>query len=167
MSRFLDERGRIFGKVNVVDILVLLVIVAVVVFAVVRMTGDSSTTVPVRVTYTATEVPKAAAESLAELLRAKGSVTDDGGTYLGKVDSFTVVPALKEYLTPEGVLEQFESPILRDVNIVVLGEGRISGDNLRAGSILLAEGEKVTLVGEGFKRQAVITDVAAGAKAAK
>ena len=33
MARILDERGRIFGKVNIVDILVLLVIVAVVVFA--------------------------------------------------------------------------------------------------------------------------------------
>ena len=33
MSRFLDERGRIFGKVSVVDILVILVIIAVVAFA--------------------------------------------------------------------------------------------------------------------------------------
>ena len=56
MSRFLDERGRIFGKVNVVDILVLLVIVAVIVFAVMRLTGSSSVTVPVAVVYTVEEV---------------------------------------------------------------------------------------------------------------
>ncbi len=46
MGRFIDERGRIFGKVNIVDILVILVIVAVVVFAVVRFTGTSSASVP-------------------------------------------------------------------------------------------------------------------------
>ena len=52
MSRFLDERGRIFGKVNIIDILVLLVIVAVVVLAVVRLKTGVFETVPVRVTYT-------------------------------------------------------------------------------------------------------------------
>ena len=55
MSRVLDERGRIFGKVNVVDLLVLVVVVALVVFAVTRTTGaggGSETTLPVRVTFT-------------------------------------------------------------------------------------------------------------------
>ncbi len=45
MSRIIDERGRMPGKVNVVDILVFLVIVAVV-FAITRLTGSSSQKVP-------------------------------------------------------------------------------------------------------------------------
>ena len=64
MSRFLDDRGRLFGKVNIVDLIVLLVIIAVVVFAVVRMTGSSSKTVPVRVTYVVEAVRQATVSAL-------------------------------------------------------------------------------------------------------
>ena len=85
MSRFLDERGRIFGKVNVVDILVLLVIIAVVVFAVVRFTGASSETVPLKVTYTVEEVRQATVDAIQETVEVNGTVRDDGGTVLGKV----------------------------------------------------------------------------------
>ena len=52
LSRILDDRGRIFGKVNIVDLVVLVVIVAIVVFAAVRLTGGGAVdTVPVKVTF--------------------------------------------------------------------------------------------------------------------
>lgn len=98
MSRFLDERGRFFGKVNVVDLVVLLVIIAIVVFAVVRMTGGSSTTVPVKVTYTVQAVQGATVDAL----DVKGTVRDDGGTVLGEVAKVTVRPTLEEYMTRRG-----------------------------------------------------------------
>ncbi len=163
MSRFLDERGRFFGKVNVIDLLVLLVIIAVVVFAVVRMTGGSSETVPVRVTYTVEAVRQASVDAL----QAKGEVTDDGGTVLGKVEEVVVTPTLEEFLTPDGELKAFESPVFSDVSIVVLGEGRVSGSTVRIGSVPMRVGKKVTLVGTGYEVQTVIMGVVWGEEAAK
>lgn len=163
MSRFLDERGRFFGKVNVIDLLVLLVIIAVVVFAVVRMTGGSSETVPVRVTYTVEAVRQASVDAL----QAKGEVTDDGGTVLGKVEEVVVTPTLEEFLTPDGELRAFESPVFSDVSIVVLGEGRVSGSTVRIGSVPMRVGKKVTLVGTGYEVQTVIMGVVWGEEAAK
>lgn len=163
MSRFIDERGRIFGKVNVVDVLVLLVIIAIVVFAVVRLTGSGSETVPLRVTFTVEEVRQATVDAL----QVKGTVRDEGGTVLGKVVEVTASPALEEVPTPEGQLKASESPIFRDVDIVVRGEGRVSGSTVRIGSIPLRVGRKVTLIGTGYEVQSVIMGVVWGAEAVK
>ena len=163
MSRFLDDRGRLFGKVNIVDLLVLLVIIAVVVFAVVRMTGTSSKTVPVRVTY----VVEAVRQASVDALQAKGTVTDDGGTELGKVQDVTVTPTLVEVPTADGQLKAVESPVFNDVSIVVLGQGRVAGSTVRIGSVPMRVGKKVTLVGTGYEVQTVIMGVVWGDEAAK
>lgn len=167
MSRFLDERGRIFGKVNVVDLLVLLVIIAVVVFAAVRFTGGSSKTVPVRVTYTVEEVRQATVDALKSESAAKGTVADDGGTVLGEVEEVVVEPTLEEFMTPDGELKAFDSPVFNDVNIVVHGEGRVSGSTVRIGSVPMRVGKKVTLVGPGYEVQTVIMRVEYGEEAVK
>ncbi len=163
MSRFLDDRGRLFGKVNIVDLIVLLVIIAVVVFAVVRMTGSSSKTVPVRVTY----VVEAVRQATVSALQAKGTVTDDGGTGLGKVQDVVVTPTLVEVPTSDGGLKAVESPVFSDVSIVVLGSGRVSGSTVRIGSVPMRVGKKVTLVGTGYEVQTVIMGVVWGDEAAE
>lgn len=167
MSRFLDEKGRIFGKVSVVDILVLLVIVAVVIFAVVRLTGESSQTATLRVTYTVEAIRQASVDQLVEKAEVKGTVSDEGGTVLGKVEEVIVRSSMEEYLTPEGELKAFESPIFKDVDIVVIGEGSVSGSTIRVGSVPMRVGRKVTLIGAKFEVQSVIMDVAWGAEAVK
>jgi len=163
MSRFLDERGRFFGKVNVVDLVVLLVIIAIVVFAVVRMTGGSSTTVPVKVTYTVQAVQGATVDAL----DVKGTVRDDGGTVLGEVAKVTVRPTLEEYMTPAGELIAVESPVFKDVDVVVLGQGHLSGSTVRIGNVPMRVGRRITLVGVGFEVQTVVMGVAWGEEATK
>jgi len=163
VSRFLDERGRLFGKVNVVDLLVLLVIIAIVVFAVVRLTGEASKTVPVRVTY----VVEAVRQATVDALQPKGTVRDNGGTVLGKVVDVVVTPTREEFMTPEGQLKAFDSPVFRDVSIVVEGEGKLSGSTVRIGSVPLRVGKKVTLVGTGYEVQTVIMSVLWGNEAVK
>ena len=167
MSRILDERGRIFGKVSIIDLLVLLVIIAVVVFAVVRMTGSSSQEAPLRVTYTVEAIRQASVDQLVEKAETKGTVSDEGGTVLGKVEGVVGRPSLEEYLTPQGELKAFESPIFKDVDIVVLGQGSVSGSTIRVGSVPMRVGRKVTLVGAKFEVQTVIMDVSWGEEALK
>jgi hypothetical protein len=164
MSRFLDERGRFFGKVNIVDVIVLLVIIAVVAFAVVRTTGGSSTTFPVTVTYTVEEVRQATVNALTDAVAAKGTVRDDGGTVLGKVVEVTPRPTQEEN-TATG--QAYVSQVYSDVDIVVQGTGSLSGSTVRIGSVMVRVGKKVTLVGAGFEVQTVIMHVDSGGKVAK
>ncbi len=156
MSRFLDARGRIFGKVNIVDLIVLIVIVAVVVFALVRTTGDSSTTFPIRVTYTVEEVRQGTVDAILKAVKAGATVRDDGGTVLGTVEKAEVHPTRKEVPTPEGELKAFDSPVFSDVDILVEGQARLSGSTYRIGSVFMRVGKKVNLIGPGFEIQTVI-----------
>jgi hypothetical protein len=167
MGRILDERGRIFGKVNIVDVLVVLVIIAVVVFAVVRFTGTSSTSVPLKVTYTVEAVREATATAIQDTVAVNGTVRDEGGTVLGNVLGMEARPTQMEYLTPEGELKAFDSPIFSDVDIVVRGDGTKSGESWRVGSIPMLVGRKVTLRGGSFEVQSVIMRVVSGEEALK
>jgi len=165
MSRFIDERGRIFGRVNVVDVVVLLVIAAIVALAVVRFADEKVDSVPVRVTYTVERARPATVEALNATLSAKGTVTDQGGTVLGKVEEVVATPTLTEVVTPEGELKLADSPLYSDLNIVVLGEGVVSGSNVRIGSVAIRVGQKETIVGTGFELEARIMRVTWGAEA--
>jgi len=167
MARFLDERGRIFGKVNVVDLLVLLVIIAVAAFAVVRFTGATAESVPLKVTYTVEEVRQATVDAIVGAVEVNGTVRDDGGTVLGKVVEVGAKPTQVEYPTAEGRPEAFDSPIFSDVDIIVRGEGSRSGETLRIGSVPMRTGRKITLVGTGFEVQSVIMKVVWGEEALK
>jgi hypothetical protein len=158
MSRFLDRRGRIFGKVNIVDLLVLLVIVAVVVFAVVRMTSDSPQTkkVTVQVTFTVEEVRQATVKALTDALQTGGYVKDDGGTKLGTLIDVVATPTIEAVPTAEGELKAVPSPVLSDVEIVVEGQGQISESTVNIGGVPMRVGKKVTLIGTGFEVLTVI-----------
>jgi len=101
MSRIIDERGRIFGKVNVVDILVFLVIVAVIVFAITRLTGTSAQTVPVTVEYTMEQVREATVVAVGNAAKKGDRVKDDSGTFLGEIAEIRVTPTEEEYFTSE------------------------------------------------------------------
>ncbi|HEY5528758.1 MAG TPA: DUF4330 domain-containing protein [Thermoleophilia bacterium] len=158
MSRFLDERGRIFGKVNVVDILVLLAVIALIVFAVVRTQGSSSPTVAAVVTFRVEQVRQATVDVL---LAAHGTIRDDGGTTLGKVKSATAQPSQEEVVNPlTGKLETQPSPLYQDVDITVSGRVSTSGGLDRIGGVAMQVGDKVNLVGApNFKVAAVVTKV--------
>jgi hypothetical protein len=156
MSRFIDERGRIFGKVNVVDILVFLVIVAVIVFAVTRLTGSSSEKVPVTVQYMIEEVRDATVDAITSTVEQGGRVTDEAGTVLGDVVKIDVAPTVEEYMTPAGELEEFESPIYNDVLITVSGKATVTGRTARIGSVQLRVGKPVTLVGHRYEVKSTI-----------
>jgi hypothetical protein len=124
-----------------------------------RLTGSSSQTVPMRVTYAVEEVRQATVDALQANVQLDETVRDEGGTVLGKVEDVIVRPTQEEYMTPQGELQEFSSPIFRDVDIVVLGNGSKSGSPWRIGSVPMRVGNKVTLVGAKFQVQTVILDV--------
>jgi hypothetical protein len=167
MSRFIDERGRIFGKVNVVDILVLLVIVAVVAFAVMRLTGGGSEPVSVTVTYTVEGMREVKVASIKTEADRKGSVKDDQGTLLGEIQAVgNARPSEEEFPAPtvdengkEGPWELHKgtSTLFTDLDMTVRGEGRLESDgSIYIGDVKLLSGEVVTLEGAKFKVSATI-----------
>lgn len=164
MSRFLDDRGRLFGKVNIVDLVVLVVIVAIVVFAAVRLTGGGSVqTFPVKVTFVEFRVEQA----LVAGLQGKGTVRDTGGNVIGEVQSVQVAPSTDELLTTQGEFKTFASSIRSDVTFVVTGTGTMSDSTVHVGRLAARVGATVHLIGPGYEAETTIANVVWGAEALK
>lgn len=167
MGRVLDERGRFFGKVNVVDILVIVVIAALVVFAV-RTIGCSPSTTPVKITLSAQSLRDDVATAVLQKWKVGTQIVNDGGApVIGTVKSASSSKTLEEYTTQDGQLKLFQSPLYSDVTIVVLGQGTVKGNSVSVDGKTIREGDSLTVVGNNSIRMVVVTAVVWGADAAK
>jgi hypothetical protein len=164
VSRFLGEKGRFFGKVKVVDVVVILAVIALIVFAVIRVEGPNpSSTVPLQVTFRVQHVPQA---TVAGLLGAHGTLKVDTGTILGKVLKVTAQPSQEEVLNPvTGKLEVQSSPLYEDVDIVISARAVSFGGTYRIGSVAISQGGRVNIVGTpSFIESGLILDVTKASK---
>jgi hypothetical protein len=162
LSRILDDRGRLFGRVNIVDLVVVIVIVAVIVFAAVRLTGgENAQTVPVQVTFVARMVDR----MLVPGLQSKGMVKDVAGNVIGQVMSVEVTPTIEETVTAEGQVKTYASPLHDDVTFVVAGQGSMFESTIHIGTVSARVGSTVKLLGPGYEVGTVITRVVSGAAA--
>lgn len=169
MSRILDQRGRLFGKVNVVDLLVVVVIVAVVVFAASRVTPITPTTTsPVRVTFSVQGVRNDVAASIQQRWKVGTLVYNQGGTpVLGKIESIKVSSTQEEFLTQDGQLKVFASPLLRDVTVVITGDAVVSSSSISIGGKTIMEGDTLTIVANKSSRSAMVMGIASGSEVTK
>jgi hypothetical protein len=164
LSRVLDDRGRLFGKVNIVDLIVLVVIVAIVVFAAVRLTGGGAVaTEPVKVTF----LDKRVDQAFVAGLQGKGTIRDTAGNVIGVLQSVQVTPTADEMLTTDGQLKLFTSSTKSDVTFVVMCQGTITDSTAHIGSLAARVGADVRIVGPGYEAQTTISNVVWGAEASK
>jgi hypothetical protein len=162
LSRILDDRGRLFGRVNIVDLVVVILIVAVIVFAAVRLTGcENAQTVPVQVTFVARMVDRV----LVPGLQTEGTVTDAAGNVVGQVVSVEVTPTVEETVTDEGQVKTYASTLHDDVTFVVAGQGSVFESTVHIGTVPARVGSSVKLLGPGYEVWTVITRVVSGAEA--
>jgi hypothetical protein len=160
VKRIIDGKGRILGKVNVIDVLVVLVLAAVVI-SLCSHFGDTATkrTQSVSVTFRVGEVQTATAD---QLEKATGTVRDDTGTVLGEIVALSSQPSIEEVPVQSEdpgqapTIFAVESPVFQDVDITVATEATLSNGTYRVGSVTLAVGKKITLVGPGYSVEATV-----------
>lgn len=155
MSPILDDRGRLFGKVSVVDLFVLLLLVALALFAYARFAGTDATEGDYKLTLTVEEVRDA---TFAQF-NVGDIVTDEGGAVLGHVAFLTVTPTPTEVPTADGKLVEQPSPVFSDISIVIEGRGDLSSSTIRVGSLRLAVGKLLTVRGPGWEVKTQIMGV--------
>ncbi len=128
MRRIIDEKGRIFGRISVIDILVVLIVIALGAAVYVRFFRAQTTSVAKGTdcfTYTMkiTGVRSVAADALRE-----GDKLYDvaNGTYLGQISSIRVEDSVQEYATLDGELKGFAIENRIDIYLDVYAEGMIA-----------------------------------------
>jgi hypothetical protein len=155
MSPVLDDRGRLFGKLNLVDLLVLVVVVALLVFAFMRFSGSGGEQATIRTTFAVERIRDVTIAQFDEGVE----VRDDTGTLLGTVQDFRVSPFPEAVPDAEGNLHLRDSPVFFDMVVVVEGTGFASASQVRVGSVPLLVGRILIIRGPTFEVTARIRDV--------
>jgi hypothetical protein len=155
MSPIIDDRGRLGGKVSVVDLLVLLLLAAVAVFAFMRFSSDAGQERPVKLTLTVEEVR----EPTVVQFEVGDSVHEDTGIYLGTIEDVTVTPTQQEVPTADGDLKGQPSPVFSDVNLELRGTGTVSSSSIEIGGRPVRVGKQVVITGPGWEVRAQVRGV--------
>ncbi|MBU2603233.1 MAG: DUF4330 domain-containing protein [Actinobacteria bacterium] len=155
MAQFLDNRGRLFGRLSVVDLFVVLVLVSLVVFGFLRYSTNETDLQRVRLTLVAERLRDVGLVSI----EAGQAATDEVGTSLGTVVSVSFTPTMAEVVTPDGRLVLAESPLYQDAKVVVEGDGRASSSTVSVGGLPLRVGKTIVLVGPGYEARFQIRGV--------
>jgi Domain of unknown function (DUF4330) len=149
MSPFIDDRGRLFGRVSVVDIIVLLLIVAVAAFAWGRFAGDQTKIKDYRmVLYVASIRDPTVTQS-----NEGDKVRDDTGAVLGRIEKVDLARTPTEVPTALGDLIEKPSPVFQQIVITIKGQAQVSGphgqETVMVGGTVLRAGTSLVLVGPG------------------
>ena len=155
--RLIDNKGRLFGLVNIIDLAVLLLIAAIAARVGLKsrlLTAvNPSTLKAVEVVLLVEDVRSATADAVAEgdtVLNTKSNAV------LGQLVKKEVIPAVKEIETSDGRLVKAESPYRKDVYITVRGQGQVTGNVIILGGYEMRVGATTQVKGLKF---AVISTV--------
>lgn len=132
--KLLDDKMRLFGLVNPVDVLAVVVLVAVAVVGYTLLTGappaPPSETGTIEVVFLAQGIP-----GVQDGFASKGDIAARiGGTgKMGTVESFTVEPAVREVNDSTGALVVGRSEVTKDVYVTVRGAGAVTDTGINLG----------------------------------
>jgi len=138
----LDEDGRLFGIVNVIDALVALLVLAVIAAGAALVLGGGGDTGDQTETVTLTVEISGVQPYVAEAIPQTGPV--EGGNVTA-IENRTVEPATVYTENDSGAVLVREHPELRTVTVVATVEGRRSGGALFLSRQRLAVGSDVRL----------------------
>lgn len=158
MSPFIDGRGRLFGRVSVVDIAVVALIAVVAILVWMRFTTEVVSTVPVHLSVFAEKVR----DPTINQVQVGDQVHDDGGVLLGKVVKVGQRPSLVEGFDDQGKVHTQDSGIYTDIYVDIVGEGRVSPSNITVGGTPMRVGKPLVVVGPGYEIKTQIIGAKAG-----
>jgi hypothetical protein len=156
MSRLIDDRGRLFGKISLIDLLVLLLIVAVGVFAYGRVRGTAYTQTGILTTLTIEKVK----DPTVYVINKGDVVHDDAGSLIGTVvEQPAVVRTPLEFGDLQGNAHESPSQVYWDINVKIKGQGQVSKSVYRIGGTRLSVGKPLTMLGPRYEVKTTITGV--------
>ncbi|NLX64688.1 MAG: DUF4330 domain-containing protein [Clostridiaceae bacterium] len=146
--KVIDEKGRVFGKINIFDLLVLLALLIAVFGVGYKMISDkrkASGMVPTT-TYIVTVKTPAMHPSYAEALRKDDRIYyDNFGFVNAKIIDVREEPAMITVQTADGRLVETQSPNLVDVTIDIEVKDTHDTPDIRIGRYAVAVGGKLTV----------------------
>lgn len=143
----IDKNGKLFGKINIIDLLIILVVVAVVVIFVTKaftpaQQASETETSTVRLEFFSFE----AIPQIADSLEVGASAFEDTtNVQFGKVVDFSAEPAKEYTVDADGNTVEIPSAYKYVVTVTLELEGNLTDSGLYIGSRLYSIGTSYTL----------------------
>ncbi|MEG1632793.1 MAG: DUF4330 domain-containing protein [Oscillospiraceae bacterium] len=141
----IDEKGRLFGKVNIVDLIIIIIILAAAVFLGTKLIGPDSTatnTEKVLVSFYYEECPSYVADNL----KAGDAIWDSGeNVNLGTVKDWTTTDSVTYLLDDNGNTVQTSKDGYCALTLRGEAEGVIGAHGVTVGGTLYGIGHTLTI----------------------
>lgn len=141
----LDKNGKLFGKINLIDFIIVLVLIALVAFVALKVVhkddGQASLS-QVRISFYGEETPDYVANALekgAPILDSKENVT------LGTIEDFKIDAPLGYDTNANGEVQQVVRQGYNSVSITATGSGVIGEHGVTIDGILYGVGHTLTI----------------------
>lgn len=158
--RVIDEKYRLFGIINPIDLAVMLVIILAGVFVARVVFGvGAGMNAPGIDTATVTMVAAKVRDVEKSKLEPGTTVRKKNGTPLGEIVSVRIEPALTEVPTADGRLVQARSELLSDVTIVLRSRGTQTEQGFDVDGTLVRENMEVQFSTPTFQAMGRIQDL--------
>jgi len=155
--KLVDEKGKLFGLINVIDLAVILMVLAVGAGVVVKLVlprfdNVVDRTKDVYVTVICRQRPESAAQELAENIGAALVARNDFSN--GKIYSVEIVPASAVGTNADGIAVESEHPYLKDIIVVIKGRAdptaavfTLGAQEMRIGYTIYVKTQRVEITG--------------------
>lgn len=156
--RLMDDKGRLFGRINIIDLtaILLVLLVAAGLYVKGRLPVVNSITSPpqkLQVTFLVSEVLPATADAVTVGGKAWEAKT---GPYLGIITGKEAVPAVKWVEAADGRVVKTTVPDKVDIYLTVTGEGRMDDTTTMLGSVEVRVGQTVFVKGADFGVESIV-----------
>ena len=143
----IDKNGKLFGKINIIDLLIILIIAAAVIFIALKaLAPDNNSDAPqadkVQISFYATEIEPGLEPSFVEGAPLYEDLTN---VSLGELKSWSVEPQYEYQVGPNGESVKVEIPNNYFINLTAEVSGSVTSDGLHLGSSLYCVGAHYTI----------------------
>lgn len=146
--KFIDEKGRLFGKINIFDFIVLMAIVLVVGAVGYKLIkrGFENAGQTFTKTYIVTVKSEAVPDTFAKALEKDSRIYyDNDGFVNAKIVNISEAPAKLAVQTDDGRIIEAESPTLKDVTVDIEVIDKLDQPDIKVGRYSIAVGGKLTV----------------------
>jgi hypothetical protein len=160
--KWIDEKGRLFGKINIIDLLLIFVVIGAVSFAAIKFLGKEN--VPIlaadKQKTTVTLYGNAIHPFVVDKIKEGDTVRlATNNVVMGKITGIKTGPAILITSTAEGKWVASEVPEKYTVYIDIEGEAVNSNGTLSIGDTPMLVGAELEVKGTNFKMKGIISDV--------
>ena len=140
-----DNNGKLFGKVNLIDCLIVLIIIALVAFVALKVVNKSDASAnlqQVKISFYGEETP----DYVADVLEKGASVLDSKeNVNFGNIESFEVGAPLGYDTDANGEIQQVIRQGYKSVSITAIGTGELGDHGVTIDGVLYGVGHTLTI----------------------